>query len=153
MVMTTALSTPVWANDAPFEQPIQCSELMNNTNGFKMGAGANAQKYSEDNKGSVGIAVYPGKDMNGYTPDQIGLYLSSLFESSDVDARCFISPSTSDNHTGIVYTVNGLSWTNDGSLNLQQATDGGTVSNIVAEAKTGGRLLRSALLSSPTLNP
>ena len=139
--------------NASLEKPTQCSTLLLNQHGFEMGAGANALKFSDDNKGSVGIAVYPGKDMNGYTPDQIGLYLGSLFEGQSVDAKCFIAPANLNRHTGILYNVNGLSWTESGSLNLQQATDGTTVDGIVAEAKTGKLLLSSASSSPSALNP
>lgn len=141
--MANAQEAPV--QKASVTAPTECAPLLANQHGFEMGAGANAQKFSDENKGSVGIAVYPGNDMNGYSPDQIGLYLSELLGERSVNARCFVSDSmATDKPTGVKYKVNGYSWNEDVSLNLQQATSAETIESLADSAKTGRALLTSA---------
>ena len=125
-----------------------CAPLQENRHGLMLDASGSAFQHSKKNPGTVGISVAKGRDLT-MPAENLGTILVNTFRGAGVDAECFVSPHGAMNGTAISLNVNGVSWKEDGFMNLDEVTDRDELRRVVAEAKTGKLLLTQASLISP----
>lgn len=154
-LMVGALSLPFAAANADdtqmqkvnLQQPATCAPLEKTGYGMEWDASYSAHKYSRNNVGSIGISIFPGADLDNFTADELGAKLVSLFESTGVQAKCFVNNSQfSNSGTALGFKIGGLSITIDGdnSFNMDQvAQDKRILRTAISEAKTANQLLAS----------
>lgn len=120
---------------AATEEEPQCDALYLTSAGEQVDATYSAIRYSEDNIGAVGIAVYPGRDVAKLSPHLVGLLLVRRFKRHDLAAKCFVDKPQNKPHTLVSYKVNGLSWREGASvMEISEAQRESIIKDVVAEA-------------------
>ena len=151
-----SVSSPAASSDLfepiPLREEASCESLFVDNEGFEHGPGVSSYKYSVDYPGAIGISIYPGGDLNGFTPEEIGTIFVNTFRNQGLHAECFVSAEPVDGGTSINFNIRGQSWEEDGSMNLEAAMDVETLRSVVAEAKTGNLILASSGVDFTPLN-
>jgi len=142
--MSLAASGAALANDinvhkASLGSTQQCAPLEVNKAGRTLDAGLSAYRYSKNDAGAVGISIFPGSNIGSEVAHEFGTKLRTAFQRNGVDAECFVHNEIGPNGTGINFDIDGLSWSEDGPLNIREAKDINTLKGVATEA----RLVRS----------
>lgn len=145
-----------WAVTAAFLLPVaaigpakgqdtteRCSPLYRNAVDRQASAGLSAHIYSRENVGAVGISIYPGRTLSQDSAHALGVKIVTALEQNGVGARCFVHYENGTKGSGFDYKITGLSWSDDGPLNIVEATSPETLRGVIAEAKTARALLAS----------
>lgn len=125
----------------------QCAPLEKTNYGMELGASYSAHAYSEKHVGSVGISIFPGADIGGEKPNELGTTIVNALRGAGIEAECFVNNSHYDSSgTALGFKVGGLSIQIDGddSFNIDQVWDDKRILKAtVAEAKTAKQLYAS----------
>ncbi len=138
--MSLAVSGAALANDNNVHQVSldsmqQCAPLEINKAGRTLDAGLSAYRYSKNDAGAVGISIFPGSNIPTSAAHEFGTKLRTAFLRNGVDAECFVHNEIGPNGTGINFDIDGLSWSEDGPLNIREAKDINTLKGVATEAR------------------
>ncbi|MEW7986971.1 MAG: hypothetical protein AB2765_07915 [Candidatus Thiodiazotropha endolucinida] len=139
-------------SSAAHAEGMQCAPLHQTSTGREVNASLSAHRYSQQNIGAVGISIFPGTDLGDQSPHKLGHILRSTFQKYGVEAECFVHNRTHSNGTSVNFKIAGLSWKEDGSLNISQSLDKSTLRGIIAEAKTAKEFLPTSSEPLASLN-
>lgn len=140
-----ALILPIGAVGSAQERETaeRCSPLYRNIAERQAGAGLSAHIYSQEHVGAVGISIYPGRTLSRDSAHSLGVQLVNAFRQNDVEASCFVHFQNGSGGSGFDFVISGLSWNEEGPLNITEATNVETLRSVIAEAKTARTLLSS----------
>ena len=120
----------------------RCSPLFRTSTGRRVDASFSAHDYSKKNIGAVGISIFPGQDLPMNSAHSIGMKLVSAFEQNGIQAACFVHYETGPKGSGFNFKITGLSWNEDGPMDIAEATSIETLRGVAAEARTARALLK-----------
>jgi len=124
-------------------QDTHCAPLEVNTTGRTLDAGLSAYRYSKKDAGSVGISIFPGSNIPTDAAHNLGTVLRAVFQRSGIDAECFVHYENGPKGTGINFKIDGLTWSENGPLNILEAKDIKTLKAVATEARLVRKLLES----------